>query len=125
MASVVTASAADTFTLMTYNLLRFSFEDRDKDGQKDNFKPEEQIAPMMQLLQKKRPDVLAVQKLMKQERINDAIAAANTQIAAREAPVAPAAPEAPMAPVAPVTEVTPKIEVPTKPAAPKIRKLRM
>ena len=72
-----------------------------------------------------KPDVLAVQKLMKQERINDAIAAANTQIAAREAPVAPAAPEAPMAPVAPVTEVTPKIEVPTKPAAPKIRKLRM
>lgn len=54
---------ADTFSVMTYNLLRFSFEDRDKDGQKDNFKPEEQIAPMMQLLRDKRPDVLAVQEI--------------------------------------------------------------
>lgn len=56
-------SAADTFSLMTYNLMRFSYEDRDQDGQKDNFKPEDQIAALMQILQKNRPDVLAVQEM--------------------------------------------------------------
>jgi hypothetical protein len=69
-----------------------------------------------------KPDVLAAQKLMQRERINAAIAAADAQMAARKAPVVPVAP---VAPVAPVIEVTPKIEVPTKPAAPKIRKFRM
>jgi len=59
----ITASADETFSLMSYNIMRFSFEDRDKDGQKDNFKPEEQIAPMMELLRKNRPDVLVVQEI--------------------------------------------------------------
>ena len=72
-----------------------------------------------------KPDVLAVQKLMKQERINDAIAAADAQIAARKSQVAPVAPIAPTATVAPVIEVTPKIEVPTKPTAPNKKKFRM
>lgn len=67
-----------------------------------------------------KPDVLAAQKLMKRERINAAIAAADAQMATRKAPVVPVAP---VAPVAPVVEVTPQIEVPTKPMAPpKIRR---
>lgn len=55
--------AQDEFSVMTYNLMRFSYEDRDRDGQKDNFKPEEQIAAMMNILQKNRPDVLAVEEI--------------------------------------------------------------
>jgi hypothetical protein len=78
-----------------------------------------------------KPDVLAVQRLMKQKRINDAIAAADAQIAARKAPIAPIAPVPPKAPMAPITpaapviEVTPKIEVSTKPMAPNKKKFRM
>ena len=78
-----------------------------------------------------KPDVITVQKQIKQERINDAIAAADAQIAARKSPspVAPVTPVAPVAPItteAPVVEVIPKTEVQTKPAAPpKIRKFRM
>ena len=63
LAGTMVAGAADTFSLMTYNLMRFSYEDRDKDGQKDNFKPEEQIAPLMEILKKTAPDVLAVQEI--------------------------------------------------------------
>ena len=63
LAGTAVAGAADTFSLMTYNLMRFSYEDRDKDGQKDNFKPEEQIAPLMEILKKAGPDVLAVQEI--------------------------------------------------------------
>lgn len=63
-----------------------------------------------------KPDVMAVVKQIQQERINAAIAAANTQKDAHEAPVAP------ITPVAPVVEVAPKIEVPTKTAAPKIKR---
>lgn len=57
------AGGAEEFSLLTYNLQRFSYEDRDQDGQKDNFKPEAQIAPLLGLLQKSRPDVLAVQEM--------------------------------------------------------------
>ena len=63
LAGTVNAGAADTFSLMTYNIMRFSFEDRDKDGQKDNFKPEEQIGPLMEILKKASPDVLAIQEM--------------------------------------------------------------
>ena len=63
-------------------------------------------------------DVLAVQKLIKQEHINAAIAA-DAQMAARKSPIAPVAP---ITPVAPVVEVAPKIGVPTKTAAPKIKR---
>ena len=55
--------AGDEFSVMTYNLLRFSYEDRDKDGQKDNFKPEEQIAALVAVVTNARPDVLAVQEV--------------------------------------------------------------
>jgi hypothetical protein len=72
-----------------------------------------------------KPDVVTAVKLIKQERINDAIAAADAQTAARKSQVAPVAPIAPTATVAPVIEVTPKIEVPTKPTAPNKKKFRM
>lgn len=55
--------APDEFTLMTYNLWRFSYEDRDKDGQKDNFKPEEQIAAVVAVITNANPDVLAIQEI--------------------------------------------------------------
>lgn len=57
------ADAADEFSLMTYNVMRFSYEDRDKDGQKDNFKPEEQITALLEVLKKNHPDVLAVEEM--------------------------------------------------------------
>ena len=63
-----------------------------------------------------KPDVMAVVNLIKKERINDAIAAANIQKDVHKVPVAP------ITPVAPVVEVAPKIEVPTKTAAPKIKR---
>ena len=57
------AAPAGEFSVMTYNLYRFSYEDRDKDGQKDNFKPEEEITPLLELLKKNQPDVLAVEEM--------------------------------------------------------------
>jgi endonuclease/exonuclease/phosphatase family metal-dependent hydrolase len=57
------ARSADEFSLMTYNVMRFSYEDRDKDGQKDNFKPAEQLAALMTLLKTNSPDVLALQEI--------------------------------------------------------------
>lgn len=55
--------AKDEFSLMAYNLWRFSYEDRDRDGQKDNFKPEEQIAALVSIVTNANPDVLAVQEI--------------------------------------------------------------
>lgn len=56
-------AADDEFTLMTYNLYRFSYEDRNRDGQKDDFKPEDQIAAIVAVITNVRPDVLAVQEI--------------------------------------------------------------
>lgn len=53
----------DEFSLMTYNIYRFSYEDRDRDGQKDNFKPEEQVAAVIAVITNARPDVLAVEEI--------------------------------------------------------------
>jgi hypothetical protein len=69
-----------------------------------------------------KPDVGTVVKLIKQKHINDAIAAADAQMAARKSQVAPIAP---ITSEAPVIEVTPQIEVPTKPVAPPKIKRRM
>ncbi len=67
MAGVLLASGPargqDEFSLMTYNLNRFSYEDRDRDGQKDNFKPEEEITAILAILKNNRPDVLAIQEI--------------------------------------------------------------
>lgn len=55
--------AKDEFSLMTYNLWRFSYEDRDRDGQRDNFKPEDQIAALVAIVTNANPDVLAVEEI--------------------------------------------------------------
>lgn len=55
--------AQDEFTLMTYNLQRFSYEDRDRDGQKDDFKPDAEIAGIIAVITNARPDVLAVEEI--------------------------------------------------------------
>jgi len=51
------------FSIMSYNLKLFSYMDRDKDGQEDDFKPETEIAPLVALICEIKPDVLAVQEL--------------------------------------------------------------
>ncbi len=71
--SVAAARAADPyeplavgpgeFSVMSYNLFRFSWEDRDDDGQINDFKPDQQIEAMMRLLARHRPDVLAIQEI--------------------------------------------------------------
>lgn len=48
---------------MSYNLRLFSYTDRDRDGQDDDFKPESEIAPLVDLICEISPDVLAVQEL--------------------------------------------------------------
>ena len=72
-----------------------------------------------------KPDVMTIQKAIKQKRINDAVAAANAQIVVPVVEVAPKIEVTPKIEVVPKTEVTPKIEMPTKPAAPNKKKFRM
>lgn len=55
--------SADEFSVMEYNLWRFSYEDRDKDGQKDNFKAEDQIAALVSIVSNARPDILAFEEI--------------------------------------------------------------
>ncbi|HMP73696.1 MAG TPA: endonuclease/exonuclease/phosphatase family protein [Kiritimatiellia bacterium] len=51
------------FSFVSYNVSRFGFFDRDRNGQTDNFKPDEEVAGLMFVLGGLRPDVLAVQEL--------------------------------------------------------------
>jgi len=51
------------FSVMSFNLRQFRYADRDRDGQEDDFKPEEEIVPLLGLIADARPDVLAVQEL--------------------------------------------------------------
>ncbi|MCZ7592773.1 MAG: endonuclease/exonuclease/phosphatase family protein [Kiritimatiellae bacterium] len=53
----------DEFSVMEYNLWRFSYEDRDRDGQKDNFKPEDQIAALITTITNANPDILAIEEI--------------------------------------------------------------
>jgi len=55
--------AGDEFSVMSYNLKLFSYMDRDRDGQEDDFKPESEIAPLVALICEIKPDVLAMQEL--------------------------------------------------------------
>ncbi len=55
--------AADEFTLMSYNLRMFRYTDRDQDGQEDDFKPDEEVTPLLRIVQRANPDILAVQEL--------------------------------------------------------------
>jgi len=53
----------DEFSIMTYNLYQYNLMDRDKDGQKDDLKPEEERQAAIELIKKIRPDILAVQEM--------------------------------------------------------------
>lgn len=55
--------ATDEFSVVTYNLYRFGYYDRDDDGQEDDFKPEDEVDAIVEILTELRPDVLAVQEL--------------------------------------------------------------
>lgn len=56
-------AAGDEFAVMTFNLLRYSMEDRDGDGQRDDPKPPEERAAVIELIKSASPDVLAVQEM--------------------------------------------------------------
>lgn len=47
------------FSVMSYNLYRFQFDDRDKDGQANEFKPQDEIDAVMSIVRSVSPDVLA------------------------------------------------------------------
>lgn len=47
------------FSVMTYNLQRFQFDDRDRDGQATEFKPDKEIRAQMAVIASVSPDVLA------------------------------------------------------------------
>lgn len=48
---------------MTYNLRRFGYEDRDRDGRRNDFKPEVEIQAVLAVIGQVRPDVLALQEV--------------------------------------------------------------
>jgi len=55
--------APDEFSVMSYNLRLFNFTDRDDDGQDDDFKPETEITPLVNMIRDANPDILALQEL--------------------------------------------------------------
>lgn len=52
-------ASADEFTVMSYNMYRFQFDDRDNDGQPNEFKPDEEVNAVLDLVKAVSPDVLA------------------------------------------------------------------
>ncbi len=57
------ALARDEFSVMTYNLHRYAFDDRDNDGQEDDPKPVDECQAVISIIVAERPDVLAVQEV--------------------------------------------------------------
>ena len=57
------ACAPDEFSVMTFNLGRYSLDDRDGDGQKNDAKPEAERQAVIGLIADARPDVLTVVEL--------------------------------------------------------------
>lgn len=57
------APYAREFTVMTYNLKQFSMMDRDRDGKRDDPKPESECRALAQIIGEIEPDVLAVQEI--------------------------------------------------------------
>jgi endonuclease/exonuclease/phosphatase family metal-dependent hydrolase len=53
----------DEFSVMTYNLCRYSLADRDGDGQKNDPKPSPEHDAVIELIAAAQPDVLAVQEI--------------------------------------------------------------
>jgi endonuclease/exonuclease/phosphatase family metal-dependent hydrolase len=51
------------FSVMTYNLRRYCLDDRDRDGQAAEPKPDHEIQALIRVIARVRPDVLAVQEI--------------------------------------------------------------
>lgn len=58
-----TRPASGEFSVMTYNLNRFCYDDRDGDGQANDFKPDAEIQAEMTVIQDESPDVLACMEM--------------------------------------------------------------
>ncbi|HIE11084.1 MAG TPA: endonuclease/exonuclease/phosphatase family protein [Kiritimatiellae bacterium] len=54
---------AEEYSIMTYNLKAFGYEDRDGDGQRDDPKPREEVQAVVDLIAAASPDVLAIQEI--------------------------------------------------------------
>lgn len=53
----------DTFTVMSYNLMRYGLEDRDGDGQRNDPKPAHEQLAVHALILDARPDILVIQEI--------------------------------------------------------------
>lgn len=51
------------FSVMTYNLYRFQYDDRDRDGQENDFKPDSEIRAQMAVIAAVSPDVIACMEM--------------------------------------------------------------
>ncbi|MGD9875042.1 MAG: endonuclease/exonuclease/phosphatase family protein [Kiritimatiellia bacterium] len=56
-------TAKDEFSVMTWNLMRYYYDDRDDDGEADDLKPQEQCDAIFQVISDEQPDVIAVQEM--------------------------------------------------------------
>ncbi|MEA2069195.1 MAG: endonuclease/exonuclease/phosphatase family protein [Verrucomicrobiota bacterium] len=54
---------AREFSVMTYNLRRFTLDDRDGDGKKNDPKPDNECRALARIIAKASPDILAVQEI--------------------------------------------------------------
>ncbi len=61
---------AKEFSVMTYNLRRYTLDDRDGDGRKNDPKPDSECRAIAQLIGKVRPDVLAIQEIGNPTQLN-------------------------------------------------------
>jgi endonuclease/exonuclease/phosphatase family metal-dependent hydrolase len=57
--------------VMSYNLTAFGLADRDNDGQKDDFKPEEEVNAAVGIIMSVRPHILALQEVGDEKAIED------------------------------------------------------
>jgi endonuclease/exonuclease/phosphatase family metal-dependent hydrolase len=53
----------DEFSVMTFNVMRWCYDDRDTDGQRDDPKPESEKKAVVALIAGVRPDVLAIEEM--------------------------------------------------------------
>lgn len=59
------------FSVMTYNLRRYCLDDRDRDGQAAEPKPEHEIQALVRVVTRVRPDVLALQEIGPRPMLDD------------------------------------------------------
>ncbi len=64
---------------MTYNLQRYTLDDRDGDGRKDDPKPDSECRAIARLIGKARPDVLAIQEIGSPTQLNAFVAWLKTE----------------------------------------------